>query len=57
MGFKVKNIAAKLNLSPATASLVINKKPEISAATRKRVYDALEELGYSDLLADIHCFP
>ena len=53
MDFKVKDIAAMLNLSPATVSLVINNKPGISDATRKRVYGALEELGLQDALSEI----
>lgn len=53
MGFKVKDIAERLNLSSATVSLVVNNKPGISEATRQRVYKALEELGYKDILSEI----
>lgn len=53
MGIKVKDLAARLNLSPATVSLVLNRKPGISEATRKRIYDTLEELGQTDLLSEL----
>lgn len=40
-----KELAAKLNVSPATISLVINNKPGISHKTRSYVQKALQELG------------
>lgn len=53
MGFKVKDIAAELNLSPATVSLVINRRPGISEPTRERVYKALEAHGFQDALGRV----
>lgn len=44
----VKTIAEKLHISPSTVSLVLNNKPGISAATRQKVFDTLNELGYQD---------
>lgn len=44
-----KELAQKLNISPAALSLVLNNKPGISDATRKRILGQLEELGYGDL--------
>ena len=39
-----------LEISPATLSLVVNHKPGISEATRKRVLDKLNEMGLSEML-------
>ena len=52
MAVKVKDLAAMLNLSPSTVSLVLNNRPGITEATRSRVRDALKELGYGDLLEE-----
>lgn len=52
MAIKVKDLAAILKLSPATVSLVLNNKPGISDATRKKVRDAVIELGYADMLTE-----
>lgn len=41
-----KQIAEMLGISPSTVSLVLNNKPGISEATRRRVLDALGEAGY-----------
>lgn len=46
MSVHAKEIAKKLNLSPATVSLVLRGKPGISAKTRERVLRAAEEMGY-----------
>ncbi|AEE97740.1 LacI family DNA-binding transcriptional regulator [Mahella australiensis] len=43
---KVKEIAEKLNVSPATVSLVLNNKPGVSEKTRQRVLQAVAEAGY-----------
>jgi DNA-binding LacI/PurR family transcriptional regulator len=48
-----REIAAKLNVSPATLSLVINNKPGISAATRERVLRGIEAQGFSHLLKKV----
>ena len=45
-----KELAQKLNISPAALSLVLNNKPGISDATRKRILEQLEELGCGDLV-------
>lgn len=50
MGIKVKDLAVMLELSPSTISLVLNNKPGISDFTRKKVKDAVKELGYEELL-------
>jgi len=44
-----KELAQKLNISPAALSLVLNNKPGISDGTRKRILGRLEEMGYGDL--------
>jgi len=44
-----KELAQKLNVSPAALSLALNNKPGISDATRKRILEQLEALGYGDL--------
>ncbi|WP_313076654.1 LacI family DNA-binding transcriptional regulator [Lacrimispora sp.] len=44
MRIKSKDIASALLLSPATVSLVLNNKPGVNEATRKRVFDYLEEM-------------
>lgn len=45
-----KEIAAKLGLSPAAFSLIINHKPGVSEETRERVLAQLEEMGYSHII-------
>lgn len=45
-----REIAEKLNVSPATISHVINNKPGVSEATRETIRKQLEELGLSHLL-------
>lgn len=45
-----REIAAQLNISPATLSLVINNKPGLSAATRERVLMEIEAKGFSYIL-------
>lgn len=47
---KVKELAEILELSPATVSLVLNNRPGISEATRKKVKDAVIELGCEDMM-------
>lgn len=44
-----KELAQKLNISPAALSLVLNNKPGISDTTRKRILEQLAEMGYGDL--------
>ncbi len=45
-----KELAAILDVSPATISLVINGKPGISDKTRSRIIAELQSLGYGDLI-------
>ena len=43
----IKDVAQRANVSPATVSMVLNKRPEaISQATREAVLKAVEELHY-----------
>lgn len=48
-----REIAAQLNISPATLSLVVNNKPGISQATRERVLLGLKSHGYEHLIKPI----
>ncbi len=52
MAVKVKDLAAMLDLSPSTVSLVLNNRPGISEATRTRVRDMVKELGCEELLEE-----
>ncbi|GAA2559000.1 LacI family DNA-binding transcriptional regulator [Winogradskya consettensis] len=44
-------VAARAGVSKATASKVLNRRPGISAATRRRVDQALHDLGYAPTTA------
>ncbi len=46
MSISAKELAKKLNISPATVSMVLNNKPGISEKTRTLVMDAAREYGY-----------
>lgn len=46
MSITAKELAAKLNLSAATVSMVLNNKPGISGSTRTRVLEAARKYGY-----------
>lgn len=46
MAISSKELAKKLNISPATVSMVLNNKPGISAETRDRVLDAAKKYGF-----------
>ena len=46
MGITAKELAKLLNLSEAAVSLALNNRPGVSTQTRKRVWDAAQELGY-----------
>ena len=43
----IKDIAQKLNLSPATVSLALNQRPGVNKQTRENVLSAARELNYS----------
>jgi LacI family transcriptional regulator len=42
----IKDVAAASGVSTATVSLVLREEPVVAAATRQRVLDAIERLGY-----------
>ena len=46
MGTTIKDIAEKANVSIATVSLVLNKKPGVGDATRKRVLKLARDMDY-----------
>ncbi|MFG6366674.1 LacI family DNA-binding transcriptional regulator, partial [Schaedlerella sp.] len=46
MKITAKELAAKLNLSPAAVSIALNGRHGVSTETRKRVLDAAEKYGY-----------
>ena len=46
MAVTIKDVAKLANVSPSTVSRVISKSPRISEATKKIVYDAMDELKY-----------
>lgn len=46
MPITAKELARLLNLSEAAISLSLNNKPGVSTQTRKRVWEAAQELGY-----------
>lgn len=46
MSITAKELAKLLNLSEAAISLSLNNKPGVSTQTRKRVWEAAQEMGY-----------
>ena len=46
MSISAKELAQKLNISAATVSMVLNRKPGISEKTRNLVLEAAREYGY-----------
>lgn len=46
MSITAKELAKKLNLSPAAVSMALNNKPGVSTATRKRVMEMADRYGY-----------
>lgn len=46
MAISAKELAHKLNISPATVSMVLNKKPGISEKTRSMVLEGAKKYGY-----------
>lgn len=43
---RIQDVARKAGVSPATVSYVLNNRGRVSLATRDRVYEAVEALGY-----------
>ncbi len=46
MAVTIKDVAKLANVSPSTVSRVIANNPRISDATKRIVYEAMEELNY-----------
>jgi LacI family transcriptional regulator len=46
MSITIKDVAKRVGVTPATVSMVINHKPRISDETRRKVFEAIEELDY-----------
>lgn len=46
MALKIKDVAQRLKVSPATVSLVLNNKPGVAEETRQRVLKLVQEMGY-----------
>ena len=44
---KIKDLAKRLNLSPATISLALNGRPGVNEQTRKNILSLAQELNYS----------
>jgi LacI family transcriptional regulator, galactose operon repressor len=42
----IKDVAAASGVSTATVSLVLREEPVVAEATRQRVLDAIERIGY-----------
>ena len=42
----IRDVAKRAGVSPTTVSFVLNDRGHISEKTRKRVFDAIDELGY-----------
>lgn len=53
MGISAKELAQKINVSPATISMVFNNKPGISEATRKYVLEAAKKFHYVPLKSSV----
>ena len=46
MSITAKELAKKLNISPAAISMALNHKPGVSTATRQKILDAAQKYGY-----------
>ena len=46
MSITAKELAKKLNISPAAVSMALNHKPGVSTATRQKILDAAQRYGY-----------
>src|SRR5690606_22516837 len=46
MTVTIYDVAREANVSMATVSRVVNNNPNVKPQTRKRVYEAIEKLGY-----------
>jgi DNA-binding LacI/PurR family transcriptional regulator len=47
MGITIRDVAAKTGVSPATVSLVLNKKSGVGDTTRQKVFEIAHALGYN----------
>ena len=55
MSITSKELAKRLNLSPAAISMALNNKPGVSTTTRKRILEAADKYGYDfSKLAEKH---
>lgn len=52
-----RELAQKLNISPAALSLILNHKPGISDSKRSLVLQTLEEMGYAHLIKPVSVAP
>ena len=43
----IRDVAKLANVSVATVSRILNNKPDVSGATRQKVLDVIDELGYT----------
>lgn len=46
MSITAKELAKKLNISPAAISMALNHKPGVNTATRQKILDAAQKYGY-----------
>ena len=57
MGVTIKDLAAQLNLSPATISLSLNNRPGVNERTRALVLEMADKLGYEQITPTIRRHP
>jgi len=57
MGVTIKDLAAQLNLSPATISLSLNNRPGVNERTRALVLEMAAKLGYEQITSTARRLP